>query len=427
MDKFCLCVASRVQSTQMRIVTFLLLAGALLLTLVSLLIDLRGADPGSLPCRIGLCRKDQILDTLKNRPSLTNHADIIGFRRLIAMAPADAYAWAALAEYLNSDSSSGSRDARKALDRAVELAPEVAHIRMRRANLCFETGDKNCVLYDGREVVGQTANFDGILFSYYKSLNVGLDDVLEWGLPKEARAARSWAIYLTRNANSSFHILRTWDWLRERGLADAATVCRLTHELVRKGDPETAWRVWSDYRVAAYGQQDGTDRLTNAKFERQPLESPFDWSVTPQPGVSFRREGGLEVSFQGETNLSLANVRQVSFVRSGHHRLVVDVAHEGLTTDQGPYVRLFDAEQPGRLSVQTEMFRGSAGRRTVAVDFVVPPGSRLLAVQLERRPSEKFENKIAGTLHLYRVSLTELNAKGHAISVAGTKGQDLHR
>ncbi len=169
--------------------------------------------------------------------------------------------------------------------------------------------------------------------------------------------------------------------------------------------------MWSDYRAVAYGQEDGADRLTNAKFEREPLESPFDWAVTPQPGVSFRREGGLEVSFRGETNLSLANVRQVSFIRPGHHRLVVDVSHEGLTTDQGPYVRLFDAEQPGRMTVQTEMFRGSAGRRSVTVDFVVPAGSRLLAVQLERRPSEKFDNKITGTLHLYRVSLNELTAK----------------
>ncbi len=411
----------------MRIVTFLLLAGALLLTLVSLLIDLRGADPSSLACRIGLCRKDQILDTLKNRPSVTNHADNLGFRRLIAMAPADAYAWAALAEYLNSDSSSGSRDARKALDRAVELAPGVAQIRMRRANLCFETGDKNCVLYDGRDVLGRTTAFDGILFSYYRYVNVELQNVLKWGLPKEARAARSWAIYLTKNTNSSFHILRTWDWLRERGLADAATVCRLTHLLLNKGDPETSWRVWSDYRAGAYGQQDGTDRLTNAKFERKPLESPFDWSATPQPGVSFRREGGLEVSFQGETNLSLANVRQVSFVRPGHHRLVVDAAHEELTTDQGPYVRLFDAEQPGRLSVRTEMFRGSAGRRAIAVDFVVPLGSRLIAVQLERRPSEKFDNKIAGTLHLYRVSLTELNAKNESDSVSRAEGQGRSR
>ena len=93
---------------------------------------------------------------------------------------------------------------------------------------------------------------------------------------------------------------------------------------------------------------------------------------------------------------------------------MVDVAHEGLTTDQGPMVRLYDVEEPKRLAVQTEMFRGSAGRRTITLDFVVPPGSRLVAFQLERRPSEKFDNKIAGTLHLYRVSLTELNAQHQA-------------
>lgn len=342
------------------------------------------------------------------------------------MAPADAYAWAALAEYATT--SGASADARKALNRAVELAPAVSQILMRRVNLCFETGDYTCVLYDGRKVMSQSAAYDGILFLYYRTLGVELEDVLKLGLPEEPRAAQGWAIYTTKDANSSFRVLRTWNWLRERGWADAPTVCRLTRELLQRSDVLTAWRVWCDYREAgAYGQNDASDRLTNAKFERNPLEAPFDWAVQPQPGVGFRREEGLEVRFEGETNLSMANVRQMSVVRPGRHRLVVDVAHEGLTTDQGPSVRLFDAEQPGRLAVQTEMFRGSAARRIVTLDFVVPPQSRLLAVQLERRPSEKFENKIAGTLHLYRVSLIELNANSGAISVGDTKGQDLRR
>lgn len=35
----------------------------------------------------------------------------------------------------------------------------------------------------------------------------------------------------------------------------------------------------------------------------------------------------------------------------------------------------------------------------------VPATTQALIVQLERRPSERFDNKIAGTLHVYHVSL----------------------
>jgi hypothetical protein len=343
----------------------------------------------------------------------TQHADSKVFRRLISVAPADAYAWAAISEYANT--TGASRDAREAIDKAVELAPEASPIRMRRANYCFETGDKKCVLYDGRAILRRSSSYDRVLFLYYKTMSIELDDVLKLGLPEEPRAAQGWAFYLAKDANSSFRVLRTWNWLRERGLADIPTTCRLTRELMQRKDVLTAWEVWSDCRESgACGSGDGSDRMTNAQFKRNPLETPFDWSLQPQPGVVFHRGEGLEVHFEGETNLSMSNVRQMSVVRPGQHRLVVDVAHEGLTTDQGPVVRLFDVEEPKRLAVQTEMFRGSAERRTITLEFVVPPGSRLVAVQLERRPSEKFDNKIAGTLHLYRVSLTELNAQNQA-------------
>lgn len=395
----------------MSTVRLLPLLCVLTITLLSINIDVHGADPDSTYCKVGLCRKDQILDALHLSASSTQHADSKAFTWLVSMAPADAYAWAAISEYANA--SGASRNAREAIDRAVELAPEAAPIRMRRANYCFETGDKNCVLYDGKAIMQRSASYDRVLFLYYKTMTIELEDVLKLGLPEEPRAAQGWAIYVSKDAkdaNSSIRVLRTWGWLRERGFADPSTACRLTRELVQRRDVLTAWRVWSDCRESgACGSGDASDLMTNAQFARNPLEAPFDWSLRPQPGVDFRRGEGLEVRFEGETNLSMANVRQMSVVRPGQHRLTVDVAQKGLTTDQGPIVRLFDVEEPNRLAVQTEMFRGSAGRRTIMLDFVVPPGSRLVTVQLERRPSEKFDNKIAGTLHLYRVSLTEIN------------------
>jgi hypothetical protein len=389
----------------MRIATRALLIGSLIITVLSILLDIEGADPSGLACRAGLCREEQIIESIGSSEGGTHSTEIEGFRRLVEMSPADAYAWAGLAEYLVVTGSAGA--GRKALERAVELAPGMPQIRMRRVNLCFEGGDKGCVLGDGRAVMAKTGNFDAILFSYYTALNIEVQDVLTIGLPDGARAVRAWAIHLAKDANSQVSTLRTWDWMRERGLVDEPTVCRLTNELVHGRQPDTAWRIWSEYRPGAYGQRDEANRLTNSRFERQPVPAPFDWELRPQAGVGFVLGSGLEVSFEGKSNTEMANVRQLVFVHPGPHRLIVDVAHEELTTDQGPYVRV-SGEGPGaQWSVESEMFKGSAGRRKIAVDFVAPAGAALARVQLERKASEKFDNKIAGRLKLYEVSLFE--------------------
>jgi len=363
-------------------------------------------DPNGLACRLAACRKDQILTTLASRSSTSDSVDILGFNRLVSMAPADAFAWAALADFRNA--SGAPVEARRALDRAVELAPNSAAIRMRRMNLCFETGDRNCVLSDGKHVLGQTASFDGAVFLYYKSLNAGAGEVAALGLPVDRRACRSWALHLAKNAKSGAGVMAVWSRLQDLGFTDGLLAGQIASELVGRGEYETAWAVWDQERRRARWDSDAANLLTNGEFKRKPLFSPFDWALHPQPGLTFVQDTGLHVEFAGKANLAVANVSQLSYVRPGPHRLVLELAHDEITTGRGPVVRVVDAEQPGRFSVQTEMFRGSSPRRTVELSFTVPPGCRVLRVQLERTPSEKFDNKIAGVLHLYRVSLREV-------------------
>lgn len=389
----------------MRVLTLAALSCASILTLWSIYLDSSGVDPDGLAGRLAACRKDQLLSTLARRSSGSDSLGFRGFSRLVAMAPSDAFAWAALADFRNASGS--PLEARRALDRAVELAPNSAAIRMRRTNLCYETGDRNCVLEDGKHILGQTQMFDGAVFLYYRSLKVGAGEVIARGLPEDRRACRSWALHLAKNAKSVSDVTRTWSRLHELGFTDGPLAGQMATELVRRGEYDTAWAVWNEARRHARLESDPANLLTNGEFTRKPLISPFDWALNPQPGLTFLQDTGLHVEFAGKTNLAVSNVSQLSSVRPGPHRLVVELAHDEITTDQGPYIRVMDAEQPGRLSVRTEMFRGTSPRRTVELAFDVPPGCRLLRVQLERTPSEKFDNKIAGTLSLYRVSLKE--------------------
>lgn len=385
----------------------LLMAAALIIVCVSIVIDQRGMGPDTLVCRTGLCRKDQLLRQ-QGGASLDRQAlDLLRLRRLVQLAPADAYAWAGLAEQLWISGLHG--EAGSVLDRAVELAPAVAQIRMRRVNLCFENGDKACLLRDGRVVLSKTALYDGVLFSYYTTLGISLDDVLSRGLPDDARPARAWAIHLAKGAPSTADTLSTWVWLRNRGHADESTACRMTRDLVNRRQFEAAWRIWRDFRAHAPRQTGGSNLITNSTFDEPLADTPFDWELRPEPGLRFVLDNGLDVIFEGTVNLPMQNVRQLLYIEPGPHRMIVDLEYEGLTTDQGPYLRLYGEGPDADWSVQTGMFKGSAPRVKIEKDFVAPGKAGPAWLQVQRAVSEKFENRISGRLRIHAISLIPLN------------------
>jgi hypothetical protein len=60
---------------------------------------------------------------------------------------------------------------------------------------------------------------------------------------------------------------------------------------------------------------------------------------------------------------------------------------------------------PRRLNVESSPAKGTVVRSWITVNMSVPAGTQALQVQIERRPSQKFDNKIGGALHVYQVSL----------------------
>ena len=51
---------------------------------------------------------------------------------------------------------------------------------------------------------------------------------------------------------------------------------------------------------------------------------------------------------------------------------------------------------------------GTVGKSWITVEFTVTRGTEALAVELERRPSQNFDNRISGTFHIHQVSLVRL-------------------
>jgi hypothetical protein len=70
--------------------------------------------------------------------------------------------------------------------------------------------------------------------------------------------------------------------------------------------------------------------------------------------------------------------------------------------------QIVDVENPGRLTVETKPVLGNISRSLSTLDFTVSAGTKAIQVKLVRRPSLKFDSKIAGTLHIYQVSLSHI-------------------
>jgi hypothetical protein len=268
-------------------------------------------------------------------------------------------------------------------------------------NYCLEIAALDCILYDGRRVLGLTASFDEIIFVYYTTLNLSPDSILRNGLPNEARPLRSYVRKIAKFSNDDSAIFYIWRRIRSQGAIDPPTASDVSSTLVTRRRNTLAYQIWRDFSPP----KPPDELLSNTTFGHQPLPSPFDWSIIPQDGMSFDLKDGLLVTFEGAQNLAFANVRQQFVPQPGPHRLVIEYSSDGLTTDQGPFFHLYEATSPSRLNLRTEMIRGTNPRQRLTLDFVAPPGAPLLTLQLERTPSQKFDNKIAGALHLYRVSI----------------------
>lgn len=197
----------------------------------------------------------------------------------------------------------------------------------------------------------------------------------------------------------------------------------------RFDDAAAAWKQHLGARASAYLQP---DCLFNGDFENEPTGGVFDWRLSPTDGVTLELDQSvvhsgrqsLRVELEGKENLSYGRVAQRAVVREGYYRLRVYIRTEGLTTDRGMALRIFDVESPGRLDARTEEVTGSTDWRLLEKTFVVGRETRLVEVQLSREPSLKFDNKIQGRLWLDSVKLERV--EGHNENPAAVTAVSRH-
>ena len=428
---------------------YFIISVSLLVVACSLAVDFARPSPDSRACKVGACRIDQIVSVMSSSEGAPTN-----FASLVSEDPANPFAWCTYADYL---SLSGRPDeAGAAFDHAIDLGPNMPPVLMRAANFDFTHGRVERALPLSNRILADTPAFDEILFSYLTHTNLAMAQVLGAAVPASPRPAQAWLAWIAANGSDS-DVSDTWSWMKANRLLDQKAAEETVWALWRRKSFDTAHALWSNWpdtgagsaatapntsastaavsnASASASNATSTDAsasasvtatadtaasreaatnppqlLHNCTFQQETTTTPFDWSLVASPSVGIAHTDGLEIRFSGAENAEMT-IQQYTVADPGRYEFSAQVASDQLTTDQRPFFQIFDMANGSRLDVRTPPLDPTTPKGKIVLDFTVPAGTEALAVQLVRYKSERFDNKISGTLHVYRVSLLPVSS-----------------
>ncbi len=154
----------------------------------------------------------------------------------------------------------------------------------------------------------------------------------------------------------------------------------------------------------------GIEGMTNSGFEDKMTRRGFDWRYTANNKgkwairrsmtEAFSGTHSLKIMFEGKKNISFGHLYQIVPVDPlTPYRLTYCWRSKNITTDQGPFVDIYGYDCKG-VYFKGSMMLGTHDWQEQNMEFTVPEDCHAVVVRLRRRPSHRFDNKIAGMLWL---------------------------
>jgi tetratricopeptide (TPR) repeat protein len=185
---------------------------------------------------------------------------------------------------------------------------------------------------------------------------------------------------------------------------------------------EEAYQVWTDLQkkgLLRYSSLPSEKNLiSNGDFEDELLNFGFTWRAVPVEGAYASLDTSTYhspshaflIQFSGKQNLFYQHLFQyVKVSPKQSYRLQAFIKTDGITTDSGPRLQVYDPYNAAALDKATEDLTGSSdGWMPLLLDFAAGPKTELIVVRLIRWPSRKFDNLISGKVWLDDVQLTPL-------------------
>jgi hypothetical protein len=266
-------------------------------------------------------------------------------------------------------------------------------------------------------VLALTDAYDALIFSQFRRLGHPAERIHD-SLEANRRAAEAYFRFLLATAPPD-EVQTAWRFLRrQQQQPDDRLVASYVDYLLGRRHNDAAVGVWSEHFGPREPDYPNRNLVFNGDFEFEPTGALLDWRIAPSPHASARRDGhvvrsgswSLRIDFDGRENLYYENITQFVVVRPGCLRFRAGLRTENITTDEGVRFRISD--EHGRLDVVTEDARETSDWRRIEKLVRAPEGVRRVRVQVIRKPSQKFDNKLGGTAWIDRVELTPERCPG---------------
>ena len=305
--------------------------------------------------------------------------------------------------------SSNVRDfklAEYAAQQSLKAGPRSPVILMRAANLYFEIGDPTEVVRCLKAVLSDPGLFDYYdpAFLTYSRLGLPIDQILSAGIPQTEPVVSALLTFWTKIRHVD-EAVATWKWADQRKLADAGSTGAFFQFLMASDQQDLAQQLWQqdadkiepEYRKATF--------IYNPSFESVPIPSPFDWTVSQRQDVEAARsqdfaydgKWSFRIRFNGQENTAYHQTYQDLVLTPARYTISVMMKSEMVTTDEGIRIHVFDLPTQAKLNIWTDTVLGTKDWTRVEKTFEVPADIKVVRVEIGRRESMMFDNKIGGT------------------------------
>lgn len=311
------------------------------------------------------------------------------------------------------------------LRKADAQAPNLPDYQWSVANFYLQQGNTDEAFRHFRAVLARTSTYDQIIFRTAWRANDGGHKILDQLIPQKIGTEFSYLYYL-QSHQLFLETQPVWKRILTGSESFAPQqAASYIDALIQARRPDEAYAVWTDLQRKGLVRDTRTggpgNLLNNGDFEDELLNMGFGWRIATVEGVYagldptiYHSPGrSLLVQFSGKQNLEYRDVYQYVKVEPNRaYRLEAFMKIEGITTDSGPRLDVRDAYDRAILDKSTDDLTGTSnGWTDLPFDFTTGPKTSLLVVALERIPSKKLDNLIAGKVWIDDVRLTTVQAR----------------
>lgn len=207
--------------------------------------------------------------------------------------------------------------------------------------------------------------------------------------------------------------------------SDMKLVYGLTDMLVAQEKFDEAGTVWHEALAAdadAASEYSGNSLVYDGGFEKDISGGGFGWRLNETDGADFDYDSDIKhtgsrsarINFDGTKNLAYENLFQYVLVSPGsRYRFEGFIRTDKISTESGMRFEIVDPKDPQHVDVLTPNETGTLPWTLEQADFTSGPKTRLLAIRLVRKPSERIDNRLNGSVWIDDISLVPGGNGGH--------------